>query len=52
MVSLRTVYTRLWQQTGDVSSFFWKLATVRVLRPLQSHDAQYRLTLLLGVTTQ
>lgn len=47
-----TVYTSLREQAGGVSSILWKLATVRILGPLQSHNAEHQLTLLLRITTQ
>lgn len=47
-----TVDSGLWQQAGCVSSLLWKLTAVWVFRPLQSHNAEHRLTLLLCATTQ
>lgn len=49
---LRTVHTGLGQQTGGVAALLWELAAVGVLRPLQSHNAQHRLALGFGITTQ
>lgn len=46
------VHSGFRQQAAAVSSFLWKLTTVRVLGPLQSHNAEHRLTLLLRITTQ
>lgn len=47
-----TVHAILRQQAAGVPSLLWKLAAVRVLGPLETHDPQNRLTFLLRVTTQ
>lgn len=49
---LRTVHAGLGQQAGGVAALLWELAAVGVLGPLQSHNAQHRLALCFGVTTQ
>lgn len=49
---VRTIHSSLWQQACGVSSLLWKLTAVRVLRPLQSHNAEDRFTLCLCITTQ
>lgn len=49
---LRTVHAGLGQQAGGVAALLWELAAVGVLGPRQSHNAQHRLALCFGVTTQ